>query len=56
MNPSLLLKLFVTAVLLGFTVTAITLWALRSSLSGLVHVARRTSAGLPHNRLPLPRE
>ena len=56
MNPSLLLKIFVTAVLLGFTVIAITLWALRSSLSGLVHVAHRTSAGLPHNRLPLPRK
>jgi len=56
MSPSLLLKLFVTAALLGFTVTAITLWALRSSLTGLVHVAHRTSAGLPHNRLPLPRE
>ncbi len=56
MNPSFLLKVFITAALLGFTVTTITLWALRSSLSGLVHVAHRTSAGLPHNRLPLPRE
>jgi len=56
MNPSLLLKIIVTAALLGFTVTAITLWALRSSLAGMVHVAHRTSAGLSHNRLPLPRE
>jgi hypothetical protein len=56
MNPSLLLKIFVTVALLGFTVTAITLWAVRSSLTGLVRVAHRTAASLPHNRLPLPRQ
>ncbi len=56
MNPSLLLKIFVTAALLGFTITAITIWVLRSSLTSLVQVAHRTSASLPYNRLPLPRK
>ena len=56
MNPSLLLKIFVTAALLGFTVTAITLWAVRSSLTGLVQVAHRTAGILPHNRRPRPRD
>ena len=55
MNPSLLLKLFVTAVLLGFTLAAIVLWMLRFSVSGLAQVAHRTAGNLPHNRLPLPR-
>ncbi|GEM_PF-4654270 len=55
MNPSLLLKLFVTAALLGFTLTAITLWVVRFSLGGLVQVASRTTGSLPHNRLPIPR-
>ena len=56
MNPSLLLKLFVTAILLGFTLTAITIWALRLSINGAVSVAHRTAGMLPHNRLPLPRQ
>ena len=56
MNPSLLLKIIFTATLLGLAVTAITLWAIRSSLTGLVQVAHRTTGSLPHNRLTLPRE
>jgi len=57
MNPSLfLLKIFVTAALLSFTVTAITLWVIRSSLTGLVHTTHRTADSLPHIRLPIPRE
>lgn len=55
MNPSLVLKLFVTAALLGFTLTAIVLWMARFSLSSLVQIANRTAGSLPHNRLPLPR-
>jgi hypothetical protein len=56
MNPSLLLKIFVTTALLSFTVTAITLWVIRSSLTGLVQATHRTADSPPHNRLPIPRE
>ncbi len=56
MNHSLLLKIFVTAALLGFVVSAITLWVMRSSLTGLVHVAHRTAGSLTYTRLLLPRK
>ncbi|GMQ84156.1 MAG: hypothetical protein BMS9Abin06_0918 [Gammaproteobacteria bacterium] len=56
MNYSLLLKIFVTAALLGFTASVITLWAIRSSLAGVVHVAHRTAGSLTYTRLPLPRK
>jgi len=56
MHHSLLLKIFFTAALLGFTASAITLWAIRFSLSGMFQVAHRTAVSLPHTRLPLPRK
>jgi len=56
MHYSLLLRIFVTAALLGFTASVITLWAIRFSLTGMVQVAHRTAVSLPHTRLPLPRK
>jgi len=56
MHYSLFLKIFFTVVLLGFAASAITLWVIRSSLSGMIHVAHRSVVSLPHTRLPFPRK
>ncbi len=48
MNPSLLLKLFVTAALLGYLVAALGLWLCRSVLHGLIACAGRGAGYLPH--------
>jgi len=56
MNASLLLKVFITVALLGFILTATTLWAIRFGLAGLVYTAQRTTGRLQHNRLRLPRD
>ncbi len=56
MNYSFLLKIFITTALLGFTASVIALWAIRSSLIGVIHVAHRTAGSLTYTRLPLPRK
>jgi len=56
MSHSFLLKIFITTALLGFTASVITLWAIRSSLTGVIHVAHRTAGSLTYTRLPLPRK
>lgn len=48
MNPSLLLKLFVTAALLSYLASAIALWLCRSTVHGLVSLAGRGASYLPH--------
>ena len=48
MNPSFLLKLFVTAALLGYLVSALALWLCRSTLLGLAACAGRGVSYLPY--------
>ena len=48
MNPPLLLKLVVTAVLLGYLASVVTLWLCRSTLHGLATLAGRGASYLPH--------
>lgn len=56
MYYTLLLKIFITAALLGFTACVITIWVMRAGLAGVIHVAHRATDSLTYTRLPLPRK